>query len=164
MKTEILTNLKESEREVIQTITSFSSDDFQKSIPDGWSIGLILQHILDIEQLIFESAQTQNTEIEFTNKAEQIEHIMLVSERKFKAPPVFYPKEPITSIDEFISKFTLIRSQIYSFIENNSLDAMSDDGHPLFGSLSQQEWFIFLYTHTLRHLKQIKNILISFIG
>lgn len=162
MKNDILIKLKETEFEVLKLVTSLNKNDFQKSVNEGWSVGLNLQHILDIEQLIFESAQTVNTEIEFTNKAEQIHHIMLVSERKFKAPPAFYPKEPINSIEEFVSKFKLIRSQIYTFIENNSIDAMSDDGHPLFGSMSQIEWFVFLYTHSLRHLQQIEHILTSF--
>ncbi len=161
MKDEIVNNLSSSERQVISLVTTLSSEDFAKSIKDGWSIGLNLQHILDIEQLVFESAQTVNSEIEFTNKAEQIHHIMLISERKFKAPPMFYPKEPITTSNEFISKFKSIRSQIYSYIENNSIEAMSDDGHPLFGSLSQKEWLVFLHTHTLRHLKQIQTILSS---
>jgi hypothetical protein len=161
MKPEILNSLYTSEREAITLVTSLSTEDFTKSIYDGWSVGLNLQHILDIEQLIFESAQTVNTEIEFTHKAEQIHHIMLVSERKFKAPPMFYPKEPIISANEFLEKFKSLRSLIYTFIENNTIDAMSDDGHPLFGSLSQKEWFIFLHTHTLRHLKQIQSILSS---
>jgi hypothetical protein len=161
MKNEILNSLYTSEREAITLVTSLSTEDFTKSINEGWSIGLNLQHILDIEQLIFESAQTVNSEIEFTNKAEQIHHIMLVSERKFKAPPMFYPKEPIISANEFLEKFKSLRSLIYTFIENNTIDAMSDDGHPLFGSLSQKEWFIFLHTHTLRHLKQIQSILSS---
>ncbi|MBL8003988.1 MAG: DinB family protein [Candidatus Kapabacteria bacterium] len=161
MKNDIINSLYSSEREVVSLVTSLLSDDFARSINDGWSVGLNLQHILDIELLVFESAQTVNSEIEFTNKAEQIHHIMLISERKFKAPSMFYPKEPITSANEFISKFKSIRSRIYSYIENNSLDAMSNDGHPLFGSLSQQEWFIFLHTHTLRHLKQIQSILSS---
>lgn len=161
MKNEIANSLYSSESQVISLVTSLSSEDFAKSINDGWSVGLNLQHILDIEQLVFESAQTMNSEIEFTNKAEQIHHIMLISERKFKAPPMFYPKEPITSTHEFISKFKSIRSQIYSYIENNSIDAMSNDGHPLFGSLSQKEWLVFLHTHTLRHLKQIQIILSS---
>lgn len=161
MKNEIVNSLYSSEQEVISLVMSLSSEDFEKSINNGWSVGMNLQHILDIEQLVFESAQTINTEIEFTNKAEQIHHIMLVSERKFKAPQVFYPKEPIRTINDFVTKFKSIRANIYSFIENNTLDSMSDDGHPLFGSLSQREWFIFLHTHTLRHLKQIQIILSS---
>lgn len=159
MKTEILKSLFDSERNVMSAVDNLTPEDLEKSISDGWTIGLNLQHIVDIEQLIFESAQTKNTEIEFTNKSEQIKYIMLVSDRKFKAPQVFYPKAPITSIDEFVSKFKSLRSQIHSYIENDSIDAMSDDGHPLFGSLSQHEWFVFLFTHTIRHIRQIENIL-----
>jgi|GEM_PF-5363810 len=162
MKTEILKSLFDSEQNVISVVNNLTPEDFEKAINEGWTIGLNLQHILDIEQLIFESAQTKNTDIEFTNKAEQIKHIMLVSERKFKAPPIFYPKEPITTISDFITKFKSTRARIYSFIENNSIDTMSDDGHPLFGSLSQQEWFVFLYTHTIRHIRQIENILTNY--
>lgn len=159
MKNELVNQLLQSEQEVIRIINNLTIQDFQKSINENWSIGLQFRHILDIEKLIFESAQTENSELEFTNKSEQIHHIMLVSERKFKAPEVFQPKEPITSTYEFVSTFKQLRTEIYNYIENEPLEKMSDDGHPLFGALSKKDWFIFLQTHTLRHLKQIEYIL-----
>lgn len=162
MKNDLLFQLKTSEIEALKLVISLDVSDLQKSKPNGWSIGLQLQHILDIEQLVFESAQTTNIEIDLSNKSEQINHIMLVSERKFKAPEQFQPTNEISSISDFLSSFKVLRTEIYAYIENNSLDLMSEDSHPLFGNLSQHDWFIFLDTHSKRHLKQIQTILETF--
>lgn len=159
MKSKLLQQFQSSESNVTTFVATLESNDFQKCLPEGWTISQNLQHILDIERLVFESAQTSNYELEISNKSEQIHHIMLMSERKFKAPIVFQPTKEIISISEFLSSFKSLRTEIYSFIENNSIDVMSEDSHPLFGSLSQHDWFIFLNTHTQRHLKQIQVIL-----
>lgn len=159
MKNSLLLQLQNSESEITSFVATFEPNDFQKSIHEGWTIGQNLQHILDIERMVFESAQTNNTELEISHKSDQIHHLMLVSERKFKAPDSFSPKKEISSISDFLTSFKELRTEIYAFIDNNSLDQMSEDSHPLFGNLSQHDWFVFLNTHSKRHLIQIQTIL-----
>ena len=164
MKQSILQTLDETTEGLLQTISSFTPENFNK-IPfeNSWTAAQVADHILKSEigmpQLL--QSRTVVTEREPDAMVQQIKDVFLDYSTKMKAPDFLIPTNDPQHKNDMYAKIETERKAVKPVIEAIDL-TLSYPDFPFpggFGVLTGLEWVTFMNCHSKRHTHQMQVIL-----
>lgn len=163
MKNKILTGLQETTHDLLDVISKFTQEEFNRVPFEGsWTPGQVADHIAKAEAGMpaVWQGKTQPTERAADEKVPILEKIFLDFSTKLKSPDFILPS------NETLDKETLYRS-----IKNNrakieelaaTIDlslTYTDFSFPTIGALTGIEGAVFITVHSKRHIHQLRNML-----
>ena len=138
-----------------------------RPIPEGWSIGLIAEHLGLVERGLFgrvEQALRSATHPEWqtaTGGKDAVIETMLADRNARKdAPDAVVPTGTVARHDA-LQIFQQRRAQSLAFAETTTapLRAHAVDHHrPTVGTLNAYQWLLYIPLHNQRHIRQISGI------
>lgn len=161
-ESKVRSDLKESTRELLQSISRFPENEFNTPPDDGgWTAGQVAEHLIKVEtgtvRLFtggFEACD-RNPE----QKIERIKERMLDFESPMTASGPIVPDDQPKDKEQVLEKLQDLRQRLTGMIELHDLSEMiAGFVHPVFGSLTAIEWIYFNIYHSKRHLHQIRAI------
>lgn len=158
----VRSDLKESTRELLKTISEFPDEQFNTVPPDeGWSAGQVGEHLIKVETSTVRLF-TGSVDICERNPEEKIKFIkerFSDFETKMTAFGPIVPNESPKNKQKVLDKLQDLRQRLTGMIELHDLSEMiTGFSHPLFGTMTRIEWIYFNIFHTKRHLQQIETI------
>ncbi len=161
-KNEILAGLDETTNDLLQTIASFTEEQFN-SIPfeNSWTAAQVAEHIFKSEKGIpvVLKGNSRLTERQPDEKVAQIKSIFLDYNLKMKSPESVLPSNEKQDKEQIAAALEVNREKILSLA--NAIDLENtyvDFPFPTLDELTGIEWLTFTICHTKRHTHQMKNI------
>lgn len=170
-KQELIKTFIHNHEETVYYINALTDAEFVYSLPQKWSAGQQLKHIL-LTLLPFPKVLSSKSFIlekfgKINRDTWSYETVLEnYSKTSLKAPERFLPEKDIApgQKEEIISEINETLSST-----KNLLDAYSEEEldslvlpHPLLGLLTIREMFYLMSYHPLHHLKQVEQILRSY--
>ena len=146
-----------------------SIDDTQLNTPSAegkWSIGQILAHLLQVEQVTISSIQhkLQQEELHTVSLKNKVRAVLLKlalnSGMKFKAPPAVATVPTIVSLEQIRQQWDETRYKLEDLLTELP-PALLDKclfRHPYAGMLTISQTLTFLQDHFNHHLHQIQHL------
>ena len=161
-KEQILEDIDDSTKELIDILTSFPEKDFNTKLDENqWSAGEVADHLIILEGYINNvlAGKTKETERNWEDKIDWIKKGFLDFEKKYNAPGVIRPSENKQSKQDCINKVLATRKRFSELVDANDITVTCTDFvHKVFGELTITEMAYFNIYHTKRHIHQIENL------
>lgn len=154
-------NLAETRNRLVEEITSFSYDEFNKR-PDShsWSAAQVCHHLVLAEEsftkAIVYGLKKENNKVERKNI-----HYMSDRSKKIEAPEIVRPNTEPIEVQQVIDMLNNSRNHLLSVlssVNDKSILEEKSAKHRIFGELPLDQWVELLYLHEQRHIEQIKDI------
>lgn len=162
MKENSINQLKETTDELLQTISSFNQDQFNKEpFPNSWSAAQVAEHLLKADAWLSKllTGNTEKTQREPDEKASAIKSMFLDFNTKLPTPEFIIPSDAQHEKETLYSQLRDSRNGIIQLAGSIDLSqTFIDVPFPGFGELTGIEWIVFVFCHTKRHDHQLKNI------
>ncbi|HXG68249.1 MAG TPA: DinB family protein [Blastocatellia bacterium] len=164
----LVQGLKVSQKEFFAMVEGLSDAQWNYTPSLGvWSVGLVAEHILRTEELLFATAEralaspanpewAQKT----AGKDQFLERALLSRTNRAQAPLEVRPQGKMTRA-EIISRFQEIRAKMLKFVETTDLPLKAhtvDHPFPVFGTLNAYQWLAYIPFHTMRHTHQMAKV------
>lgn len=155
-------NLLEARTGLINEITQFSYDDFNKKPdPDKWSAAQVCLHLALAERsftkaIVYGLKKTESNKVEPQN----IDY-MLDRKKKREAPEFVVPSSEPTDVHQVLELLNASRNDllaVLSAVTDRSILKEKSVKHALFGELPLDQWLEMVYLHDQRHTEQIREI------
>ncbi len=162
MKIELLNKIDETSQLLIQSISVFTDDQFNKIPFEGsWTAAQVTDHISKslsgVAELLY--ANTKPTKRQTDEKSEAIKTMFLDFGSKMKSPEFVLPGDYPIEKDKIVTILNITMAKLKTAIESLDLSAISTDFElPGFGEFTRSEWITFAIYHTRRHIVQLNNI------
>ncbi len=164
-----LMSLKDSQAELLETIKGLSANQLNfKPAEDAWSIAECVEHIAISEKNIFGIVEmtlqqpadpARRSEVNMTD--DQVVGLISSRERKVKTREEFEPTNSFGSYEETLDAFVSRRKDNMKFVKTTDEDLRNRYFEFPFGLVDSYQVVLFMSGHTVRHTKQIKEILES---
>ena len=161
--TDISAKLKSSTQELLVVFAEFGSEQVNIVPFEGsWTPGQIAEHLLKSEiglpHLLAENVTP--TERPADEKVPVIESIFLNFETKLKAPEFIIPSNGPHQKELLLNSLKETRAKILNLTETTDLSMTCTAAQfPGLGVLTRWEWINFVICHSIRHTRQLRNIL-----
>jgi hypothetical protein len=159
-------SLTSEERAKLLALLNDSRDQLFKSI-DRWSVGLVVEHIMRSEVLLFQKAEealnnpvNPDWEKKTTGKTEFLERIMPTRQGKAQAPFEVRPEGKLNR-EEVVARFKELRAKSIAFatqVDKPLKAHTSEHPFPVFNTLNAHQWLLYIPWHNQRHIKQIEEV------
>lgn len=161
-KEEITSGFDTTMKQLVDVIDSFTYDDFNKQPFEGsWTAGQVVEHLYKSVSGIPGLLQTENIEAgrDPLEKCKVIGSIFLNFEVKLKSPDFILPSDEPKQVEFFIKGFKKTREEINNLAGQKDLSRLyTRYPFPTIGELTGWEWIFFGAAHSIRHIRQLKNI------
>lgn len=163
MKTTLIAEINETMDELMQTFSSFSQEQIDKTPFEGsWTAGEVAEHItksiIDLPQL-FAHQTMPTTGRNFDAKVAAIRALFLDFSSKMKSPDFILPQEKYHDKQKMLDTFDQIKTQTINAASAMDLTLTCQLAEfPGMGFLTVYEWLNFAIVHTKRHTHQMKGI------
>lgn len=162
MKQELKTDFQSGSKALLDSLTSFSHEDFNKLPFEGsWTAGQVAEHLFKslsgIPGLL--RGRTMPSNRNSFEKTDAIREIFLDFTTRMESPefilPTDIPKDPGVLIKSFEGVF----KDLEQLMQDADLTMIClDFPFPGLGEFTGWEWICFAACHTKRHTRQINNI------
>lgn len=167
-RAKLLSLLNDSRDQLYQSIEGLTPAQWTwQPAPERWSVGLVVEHIMRSEVLLFKKAEealnsqpNPDWEKKTTGKTEFLEKIMPTRQGRAQAPFEIRPEGKM-SREEVLAKFKELRAKSIAFAEQagKPLKAYtSEHPFPVFNTLNAYQWLLYIPWHNQRHIKQIEEV------
>jgi len=161
-KEKILTYLRSTTKELVESLSCFSDQQINMSTEDGrWTAGQVTEHILKSESGLSKilTGKTGPTERNPDEKNEMIETAFLDFSIKMKSPDFIIPSGGPHDKASLLQTFSSLRHQLIELVSDMDLSPTCYDfSLPGMGELTRLEWLCFIICHSTRHIRQLNNI------
>ena len=160
-KEKILSYLKSTTKEFIESLSSFSDQQVNISLEESWTAGQVAEHVLKSETGLSKllTGKTGLTDRRPDEKNDIIESTFLDFSVKMKSPDFIIPSDGPHNKDLLLQKFSSLRYQLIELVDDLDLSPTCYDfSLPGLGELTRLEWLCFIICHSTRHIRQLKNI------
>lgn len=162
MNHEVLIAIDETTQELLDTIQSFSQQEFNTIPFEGsWTPGQVAEHLYKSESGITRMfrGNTREANRPADQLAAQMRDIFMDFTTKMKSPESIVPTKDDKDRDDLYEKHKRNRVVLRQIISGADLNLiLTDFALPKFGELTGFEWCTFLLAHSRRHIHQLKNI------
>ena len=162
-KEEIIPAFDEAIKQLIIVLTVFNEDDFNKVPFEGsWTAGQVAEHLYKSVSRIPALLVTESREAgrDAFEKCGEINAVFLNFEVKFKSPSFILPSDDRKQVSFFTSGFRKVAEDINALAGEKDLAKLYPAfPFPQLGPLTGYEWICFGVAHSIRHTRQLKNIL-----
>jgi len=136
----------------------------QKPNENTWSVLENLEHLVIIEKscgYLFKG-EHQPISADRISPLKRIKKDVAIPTTKVKATPAIRPSGRITDIESAKQGILTARERMKKYGEWDVV--YTKFGHGIFGFMTKEEWIYFNIHHTLRHIHQMKNTIISILS
>lgn len=159
--------LKQSQKRIMKSVKGLNEIQLNfKASPESWSIAECIEHLAISESLIFsfvenslktEADPSKRKEVKMTD--EQI--IQLITDRssKVKTREEFEPKNNFGSYQGSLDEFTNRRKNNLKYVKTTKDNLRNHYFDFPFGKADAYQVILFMAAHSVRHAKQIEEIL-----
>lgn len=162
MKEKILAELQDTKNELLKTINSFTEESFNKVPFEGsWTAGQVCDHLYqsDSGALMTLDGKTAPTERDPKDHIDALKGIFLNFEEKYQSPEFILPSGGPHNREKYAKDFKETFEGLIKFAETEDLSlTCADFPFPGIGELTRFEWLSFACYHSIRHIRQMKNI------
>lgn len=154
--------LKNIYNSFISKLEKFSSEQINEIPFEGsWTPGQVTDHIIKATSGIPDK-YTEPVTRPYDAKVDLMESVFLNFETKFKSPEFVVPGNGPFEKDALIQTLRKTLDGHLQKISDTDLTALClKFDLPTIGTMTRYEWFRFIHAHTIRHHRQLKNILNS---
>lgn len=166
-KKKALAYLKESQKELMNTVKGLSEEQLTyKPSPESWSVAECMEHIAVAESGIFMLVETalkekpnpeRRAEVKLSD--DMIIRIVTGREQKVKTQKENEPTNRFGSYTGSVAEFKTQRKNNMKFIKTTEKDLRNYYANFPFGLADAYQAVLLMSAHTVRHTKQIKEIL-----
>jgi len=161
----VIDHLQRTRKEFLASIDGVSEAQWKfKAAPDRWSIAEVAEHITLSETLIEGMVSTElakATPGDTRSKYEDDQLAGMITNRtnKFQAPEVLKPASKFATREILIEAFEEARGKTLASAKmaKGDLRALMIP-NPVLGEMDGQQGFLFLSSHTARHIAQIEEV------
>ena len=164
-RAEILSHLQKSRADLLQSVSDINGTDFiQKASNEIWSIAEIVEHLVLIDESLFNSILYKAEQIpDTTPETVPNEKILYVVPNpkygKVAAPENLVPQSTYNSKEEALMAFNTNRDRIENFVKTTDLPLERIAfKHFALGLLNGKNWLVFMAAHCQRHINQIRDL------
>ncbi|MGK9118309.1 DinB family protein [Olivibacter jilunii] len=163
----LLDYFEKTEQNLLKNVGGMSIEQQQyKTAPEKWSVSQCLEHIVLMEEHIFEMVEKlmqspANPERRGEIKISKEDLVNRITDRskKAQAPEELKPSGKNADVGETIKVFEKQRVKIRKYIENTPLEDMrSHITDSPFGAMDAYQSLLFIAAHTARHTLQIVEV------
>lgn len=160
-KETILTDLENSTKKLLQSLSQFSPENFnEKPSATDWSAAEVAGHLLKVELTANKAlrAEAEAPTRPFDEKVAFLKQKM-DDEAKRVAPERVQPSSEPADQAELIEQLKAQREALKQAVETYDLtEACVGLPHPAAGVMTRIEWVYFVIYHTERHLRQLERL------
>ena len=162
-----ITQLHASRKMFIEALAPVSTAQWNfKPAPDRWSVGEIAEHIALSEDMIYSliTEEIVKSPADPGKKAAPPVTDAYVHERdldrshKAKAPEYLIPTHRWKDKEELLAIFLKSRGRSIAYLQDTREDLRVHFQPSPIGTLDAFQWFLFMSSHTERHLKQMEEV------
>lgn len=164
MTNDLLTQFQETTVDLLQTVSLFTQEQFN-TIPfeESWTAAQVAEHLFKAESGLPKVLQgnTGPTARPVDQNVAMIKQIFLDFTHKMKSPAFIIPS-PAEVIQDKEALYTGLKAnrmeleRLFSIVDLSL--TYTDFPLPNLGELTGVEWLVFLTSHSIRHIHQLKNI------
>jgi uncharacterized damage-inducible protein DinB len=162
MKEDIIKGFEETTKELFTTLSWFTQEEFNKIPFEGsWTAGQVAEHLYKSESHIVRAlnGNAENTDRDAFQHTQMILKIFLDYTTKRQSPEFILPSNEPKDKEDFIKKFEETRKNLQNLIDTKDLTrTYTGFSFPGVGHLTGWECLCFVYSHSKRHIRQMKNI------
>jgi hypothetical protein len=163
MDKNIIAEFEESTTDLLKTISSFLQEQFNAVPFEGsWTAGQVAEHLFKSESNAVRQMKgnTRITKEREPNAHEEVIRLSFLDfNTKFRSPDFILPSPEPKLKEKFISRFKKTREDIRKLIDTEDLNlTCTDFSFPGIGEMTRLEWICFINCHSIRHIRQMKNI------
>jgi uncharacterized damage-inducible protein DinB len=159
---EILNDFNQSADDLLQTLSRFSNDEFNRVPFEGsWTAGQVAEHVLKSASGVPHvlGGSVKETEREADALIPTLTSIFLDFSTKLQSPDFIIPSDGPHDKDEMIAAMTQTMEKIKSTASTTDLNkTCTSFPFPQMGEMTGLEWLFFSSSHSKRHTNQLKNI------
>ena len=160
---ELIKELDETTKELLDTVDSFSQEQFNAVPFEGsWTAAQVAEHLWKSEsgiQKAVAGASRPTTDRQGNEKMGPIKSVFLDFTRKFASPEFILPSNERKEKEDFLNALKKTRGDIRTLTDATDLSrTFTDFSLPQLGELTGWEWICFVVCHSKRHIRQLKNI------
>ena len=160
-------HLKSSQTDLLRTVKGLSEDQLNfKSSEESWSIAECMEHIAISETALFGLAQQSLQEEADPSKRSGLQFsddqvLALITDRsqKVKTQAPFEPKGNFGSYQGSVDEFKTKRKSNIKYVKSTTDDLRNHYFEFPFGLVDSYQVVLFMSGHSVRHTKQIKEIM-----
>ena len=159
---EVLKEFKQSADELLQTLSRFSPEEFNRIPFEGsWTAGQVAEHVLKsatgLPRVL--KGSTRETERDTNGLIPTLTSIFLDFSTKLQSPDFIIPSNGPHDKQEMIQAMKKTMDEIISSASTADLDkTLTSFPFPQLGEMTGLEWIYFSTCHSKRHTNQLKNI------
>ncbi|MBZ5859599.1 DinB family protein [Flavihumibacter profundi] len=160
--------LKESEDETLKTIGKLSEAQLKfKPAPDKWSVEECMMHIAASEKMLWGMTEgvinapanpEKRAEIKMTDE-EVMKNIEDRTTKRKTLPPLEPQNTGFKSLGEAVASFTENREKLISYTKDTKADLRNHVNTLPSGSFDCYQMILFIGAHTIRHVKQMEEVM-----
>lgn len=159
--------LKQSQKRIMKAVKGLNEAQFNfKPSPESWSIAECVEHLAISESLIFSFVQSSLKTEADPSKREEVKMtddqiIQLITDRssKIKTGEEFEPKNNFGSYQGSLDEFINRRKNNLKYLKTTRDDLRNHYFDFPFGKADTYQVILFMAGHSVRHAKQIEEIL-----
>jgi hypothetical protein len=163
MENKILAGLQETTHELLDMISKFTQEDFNRVPFEGsWTPGQVADHIAKAEAGMptVWQGRTHATERPVDKNVPVIEKIFLDFSTKLKSPDFILPSNEPLDKETLCNSIKNTRAKIEELAATKDLSlTFMDFSFPTLGELTGVEGAVFIISHSKRHIHQLRNML-----
>jgi hypothetical protein len=165
-----VSQLQTTRKMVIEALTPVSIAQWKfKPAPDRWSVGEIAEHIALSEDMIYSliTGEIVKSPPDPGKQAAPPVTDAYVHERdldrshKAKAPEYLIPTHRWKDKKALLAAFLESRDRSIAYLQNTREDLRAHFQESPIGTLDAFQWFLFMSSHTERHLKQMEEVILD---
>ena len=161
-KEKIISYLRSTTKELVESLSSFSDQQINISTDDGrWTAGQVTEHILKSESGLSKllTGKTGPTDRRPDEKNDMIETAFLDFSVKMKSPEFIIPSDGPHNKVSLLQSFSSHRHQLIELVSDMDLSPTCYGfSLPGMGEFTRMEWLCFIICHSTRHIRQLNNI------
>lgn len=159
---EILNDFGLSADDLLQTLSRFSNDEFNRAPFEGsWTAGQVAEHVLKSASGLpgVLGGSVKETDRDPDSLIPTLTSIFLDFSTKLKSPDFIIPSDGPHDKDEMITAMKKTMEKIQSTATAADLNkTCTSFPFPQIGEMTGLEWLFFSSAHSKRHTNQLKNI------
>ncbi len=147
--------------ELLQTVDALTDRQVNEVVEEGvWSIAQNLEHLYLMEMSVAKGIKHAQSQGEGKPVKEKPVHLTVDRTTKVPAPPYLEPSTGFQTLGELKDKLAQSRELLLQTIADLNEQQMDEKSfkHPVFGTLSIQQWVSFIGYHEERHRLQIEEV------
>jgi uncharacterized damage-inducible protein DinB len=158
-KNEIIARINKTCENLMNLIISFSQEEINITpFENSWTAAQVISHITRSNRSITQALSMEATAAARRPDArvEELKEIFLDFNTKLKSPDFILPDKDIYNKEKLVENLQQSIDQLLA--ESAKVNLSGAIQHPAFGDITKLELLHFVLYHTLRHIRQLKNI------